>query len=249
MSASLDSRRRPFISVLSASLSRCHSLGDHFGSGAKLGTGQCPCHSWDSGPSFSNLTIPTTSSSPFWNSRVTQNHHKSFDFCDTRRRRPYILTTVVPAKTEQRTWYRAIKPYLVSCADIAEARQSSADQRAYARVSILDAELISEEHTWDQSGSATPLWCLGSRTCGDYPSIETTVIRPVFEIVMLTGLEPLYECGAASYDDFADPVFLAEGARQMGASELFTRQSDGDLQSVSPMGMELVGDRSGVIGP
>lgn len=176
-----------------------------------------------------------------WNSRVTQNHHKSFDFCDTRRRRPYILTTVVPAKTEQRTWYRAIKPYLVSCADIAEARQSSADQRAYARVSILDAELISEEHTWDQSGSgrsdkcqtreaaaacvisfcvwdyvhvsATPLWCLGSRTCGDYPSIETTVIRPVFEIVMLTGLEPLYECGAASYDDFADPVFLAEGVR------------------------------------
>lgn len=37
-------------------------------------------------------------------------------------------------------------------------------------------------------------------------------------------------------------------ARQMGASELFTRQSDGDLQSVSPMRMELVGDRSGVIG-
>lgn len=88
-----------------------------------------------------------------WNSRVTQNHHKSFDFCDTRRRRPYILTNVVPAKTEQRTWYRAIKPYLVSCADIAEARQSSADQRAYAHVSILDAELISEERTWDQSGS------------------------------------------------------------------------------------------------
>lgn len=46
-------------------LSLSYTLGDHFGSGAKLGTGQRPCHSWDSGPLVLKPNYPNDILIPF----------------------------------------------------------------------------------------------------------------------------------------------------------------------------------------
>ncbi|KAI5998233.1 hypothetical protein EDD15DRAFT_306306 [Pisolithus albus] len=52
-----------FVHCIALSLS--YALGDHFGSGAKLGTGQRPCHSWDSGPLVLKPNYPNDVLIPF----------------------------------------------------------------------------------------------------------------------------------------------------------------------------------------
>ncbi|KAI6012745.1 hypothetical protein F5J12DRAFT_926551 [Pisolithus orientalis] len=91
-----------------------------------------------------------------------------------------IILAVAPAVGTEHTytWYRAIKPYLVSCADVAEARELSADQgrvHMCAPHSILEAGVIQGVRGSERAESvpgSSPSFVSRFQDRWDCPSIE-----------------------------------------------------------------------------